>query len=103
MQRLQKNFSLYILWELFPEKGFSRSLGLGISFSTDLGETFAQEVKVPGTYDPHLGFNGSLQGLFMNKLAVNSHGMLAVVNSTFQEGEASRIRLIRGRPGLADE
>ena len=44
---------LYILWELFPEKGFSRSLGLGISFSSDGGQIFVPAVSVPGTYDPN--------------------------------------------------
>ena len=94
--------TVYILWELFPEEEFSRPLGLGISFSSDRGKTFSPAVRVPGTHDPDLGFNGGLQGLFMNKLAVNSEGELAVVNSTFQEGGYSRIRLIRGRVGQAD-
>jgi hypothetical protein len=49
--------------------------------------------------DPRLGFNGSLQGLLMRKLAVNSKGEIAVVNSRYNPGEASRVRLFRGRLG----
>ena len=52
---------------------------------------------VPGTADPTLGFNGSLQGLLMAKLAVNESGAVAVVNSTFQRDEASHVWLIRGQ------
>jgi hypothetical protein len=53
---------------------------------------------VPGTDDPAHGFNGSQQGLLMEKLAGNRAGALAVVNSTFKQGEASRIWLYRGQP-----
>jgi hypothetical protein len=52
---------------------------------------------VPGTADPTLGVNGGLQGLLMRKLAVADDGAIAVVNSSFREGEISRVRLIRGR------
>lgn len=52
---------------------------------------------VSGTADPELGFSGSLQGLLMRKLAVNRAGAIAVVNSTFQPNDVSRVRLILGR------
>ena len=52
---------------------------------------------VPGGPDPGRGFSGSQQGLFMKKLAVNMGGEMAVVNSTFEPDESSRILLIRGR------
>ncbi|MBB3192430.1 sialidase family protein [Halomonas cerina] len=86
---------LYVLWELFPRLG-RRSQGLGMTHSTDSGEHFAAPEIVPhsGVSDP--GFNGSLQGMLMRKLAVNDAGDIAVVNSTFQPGETSRVRLIRG-------
>ncbi|GAB6060025.1 sialidase family protein [Desulfonatronum parangueonense] len=89
--------NIYVLWEIFPEKGFTHPSGLGFTFSEDNGRTFVEPVIVPGTDDPELGFNGSQQGMFMNKLAVNHNGELAIVNSTFKDGESSRIRLIRGR------
>jgi len=55
---------------------------------------------VPGTDDPALGFNGSLQGLLMQKIAVDDSGTVVVANSLFKEHEASRVRLIPGRlPG----
>ena len=52
---------------------------------------------IPGSLDPKLGFNGSQQGLFMKKLAVNKAGDIAIVNSTFKQKESSRVWLIRGR------
>ena len=87
---------LYVIWELFPnERG--RSRGLGFTYSSDGGGTFASSSIVPGTADPALGFNGSQQGLLMRKLAVNEAGAIAVVNSTFRANETSRIWLFRGQ------
>ena len=40
---------------------------------------------------------GGLQGLLMRKLAVAADGAIAIVNSSFREGEISRVRLICGR------
>jgi len=88
--------NLYLLWELFPA-GARRPRGLGFTVSGDGGETFAPPALVPGTGDPALGHNGSQQGLLMRKLAVNAAGAVAVVNSTFKRGEASRVWLVRGR------
>ena len=88
--------NLYVLWELFPDEGFL-SKGLGLTFSGDGGRTFASPVIVPGSLDPELGFNGSQQGLFMKKLAVNQAGDMAIVNSTFKPRESSRVWLIRCR------
>jgi hypothetical protein len=88
--------NLYVVWELFPDwRG--RSRGLGFAFSGDGGRTFSSPSIVPGTGDRRLGFNGSLQGLLMRKLAVNEGGAVAVVNSSFRPGEGSRIRLVMGR------
>lgn len=86
----------YLLWELFPDHR-GRSQGLGFSYSTDGGRTFARPALVPGSADPALGFNGSRQGLLMRKLAVNDAGTIAVVNSTFNSGKASRIWLFPGQ------
>jgi len=91
--------NLYVLWELFPEEGFFPK-GLGFTFSGDGAKSFASPVIVPGSFDPELGFSGSQQGLFMNKLAVNMAGDIAVVNSTFKPEGSSSIRLIRGRVPL---
>ena len=88
--------NLYVLWELFPDDEL-RSRGLGLTFSDDGGKSFASPVVIPGTLDPDLGFNGSLQGLFMKKLAVNKAGEMAIVNSTFKQEGSSHIWLIRGR------
>jgi hypothetical protein len=61
------------------------------------GETFAQPSVVPGSAEQAPAFSGSQQGLLMNKLAVNERGTIAIVNSTFQPNQGSRVRLIRGR------
>jgi hypothetical protein len=38
-----------------------------------------------------------LQGLLMQKLAVNGDGLIRIVNSRFKPDEHSRVRLLRGR------
>jgi hypothetical protein len=88
--------NVYLLWELFHEGEF-HPRGLGFTFSGDGGRTFDSPVVVPGSLEPRLGINGSQQGLFMNKLAVNGAGEIAIVNSTFSPGDSSRIRLFRAR------
>ncbi len=88
--------NLTIIWELFPDRGH-RSRGLGFTFSTDAGRTFARPSVIPGTMDPALGVNGSRQGLLMRKLAVNPAGAVAVVNSTFKRNHSSRIWFYRGQ------
>ena len=88
--------NLYVLWELFQEEEYF-PIGLGLTYSGSGGKTFALPVIVPGGPDPGRGFSGSQQGLFMKKLAVNMGGEMAVVNSTFEQDESSRILLIRGR------
>ena len=95
--------NLYVVWERFPTRHGS-PLGLGFTYSHDGGRSFGLPAVVPGTADPTLGVNGGLQGLLMRKLAVADDGAIAVVNSSFREGEISRVRLIRGRvdsPGVA--
>ncbi len=89
-------WNVYILWHLFPDHT-ALPQGLGFSVSQDGGETFAPPAVVPGTADPELGVTGSLQGLLMRKVAVNRAGAVAVVNSTFQPNDVSRVRLILGR------
>lgn len=87
--------NLYVIWELFSRSGgFSR--GLGFAFSSDQGQSFTTASRIPGSIDPNLGVNGSQQGLLMRKLAVNSGGSIAVVNSTFKRNQTSRIWLFRG-------
>jgi len=88
----------HLVWELYPEDR-PRSRGLGYAGSADGGRSFPAPALIPGTDDPGYRVNGSLQGLLMAKLAVGSSGEVAVVNSAFEPGEASRIRLIRGRRG----
>ena len=88
--------NVYVLWELFrSRRDFSK--GLGFTYSSDAGRTFAPSTVVPSTVDPALGVNGSQQGLLMRKLAVNEAGAIAVVNSSFKRNESSRIWLFRGK------
>jgi hypothetical protein len=84
---------LFVLWERLPAH---RPHGLGFTSSHDGGRTFAAPSIIPGSLDRDQGFNGSLQGLLMQKLAANRRGAIAVVNSTFTPGQDSRIWLIRG-------
>lgn len=86
---------LYVTWELFPGQA-RRSRGLGFTFSSDGGQTFAVPSVVPGSAAPALGVNGSQQGLLMNKLDVNKTGTIAIVNSTFLSNESSHIWLHLG-------
>jgi len=88
--------NLYVLWELFPHRQ-GPPQGLGFTYSSDGGQTFASPSVVPGSADPALGFNGSQQGLLMEKLAVNETGAIAVVNSTFKRNQTSHIWLFRGQ------
>ncbi len=94
--RLYGEDNIYVIWELFPSRG-NRSRGLGFTYSSDGGRTFASPSVIPGSIDPALGVNGSQQGLLMRKLAVNGAGSVAVVNSTFKRNQASRIWLFRGQ------
>ena len=88
--------NIYIIWELFPSRGHYPR-GLGFTYSSDGGRTFASPSVIPGSEDPALGVNGSQQGLLMRKLAVNGAGAVAVVNSTFKRNQTSRIWLFRGQ------
>ncbi len=88
--------NIYIIWELFPSReNYPR--GLGFTYSSDGGRTFASPSVIPGSVDPALGVNGSQQGLLMRKLAVNGAAAVAVVNSTFKRNQTSRIWLFRGQ------
>jgi hypothetical protein len=95
---------LFVLWEIFPGPvggervpgPAHRPQGLGVTSSSDGGQTFAAPSILPGSLAPEQGFNGSLQGLLMQKLAANSRGDIAVVNSTFKPGQSSQIWLILG-------
>ena len=86
-----------LAWEQFRDAR-GRSRGLGCTMSTDGGETFASAITVPGTDDEALGFSGSQQGLLIRKLAVSDAGVIALVNSTFKQGETtSHVWLVRGQ------
>lgn len=99
------NGRLYVLWEIFPGSALealfpgpaNRPKGLGFTHSSDGGQTFATPSIIPGSLDRAYGFNGSLQGLLMQKLAANNRGDIAVVNNIFKPGQSSQIWLILGR------
>jgi len=92
---VDENNNVFLLWELYPDRQH-RSLGLGFTYSTDGGDTFSATSIVPGSDDPELGINGSLQGLLMRKLAVNNNGIIAIVNNTFRQNQNSYVWLYRG-------
>ena len=61
--------------------------------SNDGGDTFTAPALVDGTA-AH-GVNGSQQGLLMDKLDMLPDGSFALVNSKFDRGDGSLIRLWR--------
>lgn len=91
--------NIYVVWELFPSRR-NYSQGLGFTYSSDGGQTFAPPSVIPGSVDRTLGISGSQQGLLMRKLAVNGSASLAVVNSTFKKNAASHIWLFRGKADM---
>ncbi|MGF1669491.1 MAG: sialidase family protein [Balneolaceae bacterium] len=92
---LDEKNRLFVIWDLFPSHT-GRSLGLGFSMSEDGGDNFSIPSPIPGTTSPGLGANGSRQGSLMRKLAAKGDGEIAIVTSTFREGQSSHIWLIRG-------
>ena len=83
-------------WERFPERA-PRPRGLGYAVSRDAGRSFSAPHIVPQSSDPAGGWNGSLQGLLMKKLAVAPGGEVAVVNSSLRDGVGSRVWVMRAR------
>jgi hypothetical protein len=92
---LDRAGNVYVAWEHHPRAG-ERASGLGWAMSPDNGGTFFSPTLVPGT-DQAIGTNGSRQGKLMRKLDVNANGHIGVVNSRFQAGVGSVVRLVRGR------
>lgn len=88
--------NILVLWELFPGAG-PQPRGLGITVLNHDGDTLAGPDVVPHSGQTDPGFNGSLQGKLMRKLAANDAGDIGVANSTFREGERSIVKFIRGR------
>ena len=85
----------YVLAERFEKPG-RWPRGLVLVVSRDGGERFGEPAAVPGSAGPDGAANGNRQGLLTDKLAVNRHGAVAVVNSSFVRGRESRVWLIRG-------
>jgi hypothetical protein len=83
-----------VLFELYRQG--RRGEGLALVLSGDGGETFEEPALVPRGGAQAAGFNGSRQGMLMDKLAVTPDGEVVVVNSTFDEGEGSAVWLLRG-------
>jgi hypothetical protein len=92
--------AVYVTWELFGSHE-QRSRGLGIAVSRDGGATFDAPGTVPESADG--GWNGSSQGLLMQKLAVNGDGRIALVNSSLEQDRRSRVWLIRASPATPAE
>jgi hypothetical protein len=88
--------TVVVLWEHYPDFA-SRPYGLGIAVSRNRGQDFSAPALVPSTTKPGLGFNGSLQGMLMQKLAVNDRGLIRIANSRFDPNEQSLVRLLRAR------
>jgi hypothetical protein len=91
---LDSKGNLCVLWERFADHPVLPR-GLALAISSDGGRMFTAPVLVPDSADA--GWNGSSQGLLMRKLAVNRHGAVAIVNSSFKDKQSSRVWLIRGQ------
>jgi hypothetical protein len=85
---------LCVLWENLGADG--RAASLGMTVSRDGGRSFSIPATVPGSAAPPGGSNGSQQGLLGKKLAVDSDGPIAVVNSSLVPGKGSLAWLMRG-------
>lgn len=86
---------LYVIWEHHPH-GAEEAHGLGMTFSSDRGRSFVSPFLVKES-DTVSGINGSLQGKLMRKLDVGPKGRVAVVNSYFDPGNRSLVRLFRAQ------
>jgi hypothetical protein len=86
---------LFVLWEAYPDPA-AAPRGLAFALSRDGGKTFTAPALVPDSRDSAGGSNGSHQGLLMKKLAMNDKGAIAIVNSSLQLDERSRVWLMRG-------
>jgi hypothetical protein len=93
---VDRHGGVYVLWEWMDDLR-QRPRALGMAVSVNGGDTFGQPAEVPHSRDPGGGYNGSSQGLLLQKLVVNARGDLAVVNSSLREGSHSRVWLMRGR------
>lgn len=92
---VNRDGAVCVTWELFPIGG-DRPRGLGYAVSIDGGGFFTAPAIVPASADLS-GFNGSQQGLLMRKLALGQNGAVVVANSSFTDGQSSRVWLMRGR------
>lgn len=93
---LDGNGNPHVLFELFGRRA-QRGQGLGLTWSDDGGDSFTAPLAIPRGTDANTAVNGSLQGLLMQKLAVSRAGDIAVVNSTYREGDTSRVWLVSGK------
>lgn len=93
---LDQQGRVYLLWEKYVGRRVLPQ-ELEFTYSTDGGDSFKKAIEVPEIAGPELGFNGSQQGNFTNKLAVSASGAIAIANSTFLPGQESHIWLLRGR------
>jgi hypothetical protein len=83
-----------VLWERY-EVSNRHPDGLNITYSASNGTEFTDSFVLPEAGQTE-GINGSLQGLLMQKLAVNRRGDIAVVNSRINPDNNSKIQLFVG-------
>ncbi len=85
-----------VIWEVFADPEAS-PFSLAFTVSDDGGDSFTPPAMVPASRDPAAGRNGSQQGLLMKKLAMNAAGAIAIVNSSLQPNQRSRVWLMRAQ------
>ncbi|MBI1742711.1 exo-alpha-sialidase [Candidatus Acetothermia bacterium] len=90
--------TVYVVWYIWDRgcTGEEKPRGMGFSYSTDGGQTFASPSVVPDSDDLtlNIGFEGWSGG---QRIAVNKTGAIAVVFGTFKKDVDSHIWLIRGQ------
>lgn len=89
---------LYLVWQRYPHPT-DRPYGLAFTFTALDAAAFGPIEPVPGTVDTP--YSGGLQGQLKRRMAVNSHGDIAIAQSRFVPGSHSDILLVRGQVGVA--
>jgi hypothetical protein len=90
------NNNVYVAWEKYPVLS-DEPKGMGMSVSEGKEINFSEPFPIRYSASPDGGYNGSLQGQLMEKIAVNESGKVFIINSSFTLNRQSRIWIISGK------
>lgn len=88
----------HVVWERYPDGAKPRDRPRGLGYVSGDGREFSDPLVIDGEGETELGFNGTLQGLLGQKVAVGPGGRVAIVNSRLKPGRSSRVRLYLSGP-----